>query len=561
MTRPGEENAPRGPRNAVIRSAGMVLALTGMIAAALLGRNIAGATGQGANKPVAPYQMVFMDRGLGETATDASAKACYAELARSRPADLGTVLDKTGYGSEGVAAECVRQSQRMLLTIADLDQDNLTDVATLTREGKLVVFWNMGWGFRPVEVPSGTVGVVDGGQLLSGFIDGDDLVDLVNITENGSVSVLKGLGDRQFGEAQVINAFMRGGHATLADIDRDSFLDLLLVSATQAGESLVVLAGGRDGLAATAETLVEDIRPGVSALRVADLDEDGDLEVLLAGAAGLQVYDDREGSWTDIVADQREASRWVRDVAVADVDDDGVLDLIATGTRPGLATCGQGEGCADVVRAQQYPMLWIGTGTGFRVERRDDAVASAWGRAVTATDLNLDGVEDAVAAAGAPAPSRVAASWPGAFERPSVLLGGHRFTDGLGALFRALQFNGSMSMVASVDFDADTRPDLFFSGEENAAPYVYLNRSVGDSAMLTWRDARPGDRIDVLGPAGRASYVSGGTTGNLHLGPTPLAVGLGGKHADVVIDRFGVRRSVQVQAGQHALLPSPGSAR
>jgi hypothetical protein len=135
-----------------------------------------------------------------------------------------------------------------------------------------------------------------------------------------------------------------------------------------------------------------------------------------------------------------------------------------------------------------------------------------------------------------------------------LLLGdGANFSDGLGDIFRILHFNGSMSMVASVDFDADTRPDLLFTGEENTAPYVYLNRSSGHAALIGWSRQMPGDLITVSGAGHSTSFVTGGTVNGLHLGPVPAAVGLGAESAKIRVQGSS-SHEYSVRSGQHLRL-------
>jgi hypothetical protein len=530
-------------RTAVVKQVALGLAMTlslGILFNA--GQNL----GTEQNTTVGPYKMVFMDRALGETAIDASAKACFAEIARSSPEQTGDLLQGADTTLEGVVTErCIRENQGILYTIADLDGDALADVASLSKIGKLTMSWNTGWGFRNVALPAMGSASGTGGQLLSGYVNDDEHVDIMLVSSDGKVSAAFGKGARTFSEPVGLGSFPATNAVTLADLNGDEHLDLVGVTAERG--LLYVMNGSSEGLNGKATSLFSTGTPGISAMRPADLDRDGDIDLLTAGTGGMRVWENDKGQWFDITPGSPEDTRWVRDIALADVNGDGGLDLLTTGVNPGF----------PVAKESSYRMLWLRDGNSYRADKTPESLASGWGRSIAVTDLNLDGITDAVVASGAPAASKLDASWPGAFTRTGVLLGtgqGSAFVDGFSLLFRALHFNGSMSMVANADFDGDTRPDLFLSGEENAAPYVYLNRSTGSSALVSWEKPAPGDLLVVQSGSKQASYVTGGTSSGLHLGPLPVAVGLPELTGQVVLRHGDQEKKVSVAAGDHVRL-------
>jgi len=541
----------RGPRSFLF-SSNMRFVVALVVAVALGISAFQFGAGRGVPNPVPGIQMVFMDRALGETAIDSSVKSCYAELVGTGQLSSRDLLTADDRAVNNLLDErCRRPQQVDLITIADLDNDMLADVVTLNAAGALSVFWNRGWGFTAAPLP--TMGdVQDGrGQLISGHFDSDNLVDLLLVASNGTVTLVRGTGKRTFGEPAAVATFSVTSTITSADIDGDGNLDL--VGASEDGDNLVWLPGGPYGPTGSSRALLRSDVGGITALRPVDLDKDGDMDLVAAGDGGMQVWENDNMEWFDITPGGVDAHRWVRDVVATDHDGDGRLDLYTTGVRPGAEQClAEGLPCRSDV--SPYRMVWEGTRSGFRPAQSVDDNAPTWGRALTVTDLNLDGLPDLVSATGSPAAGRLDRAWPGASTKPTLLLGdGATFRDGLGDIFRILHFNGSMSMVASVDFDADTRPDLLFTGEENTAPYVYLNRSAGHAALIGWSRQMPGDLVTVSGGGRSTSYVTGGTVNGLHLGPVPAAVGLGAESANIRVQGSS-DHGFTVRSGQHLQL-------
>ena len=546
------DTQPRGRARVFLDSHNLRFIVALVLVAALGGSAFQYGSGRGGENPVPGIRMVFMDRALGETAIDSSVKSCYAELVGTGQMSSRDLLAARDRAVNNLLDErCRRPQQVDLITISDLDSDLLPDVVTLNAAGALSVFWNRGWGFTTVPLPSMGEAQDGNGQLLSGHFDADDVVDILLVASNGTVTLARGGGARTFDEPVQVGSFSVTSTITATDLDGDGHLDL--VGAGQSDENLAWLPGGPDGPTGSSRALLRSDVTGITALRPVDLDNDGDMDLVAAGDGGMRVWENDDMEWFDITPGAADAQRWVRDVAVTDHDGDGRIDLYTTGVRPGTEQC-LSEGLVCRSDAVSYRMIWQGSRSGFSPMAGIDQDAPSWGRALAATDLNLDGRPDFVSATGSPAGGRLDRSWPGAATKPVLLLGdGAGFSDGLGDIFRMLHFNGSMSMVASVDFDADTRPDLMFTGEENTAPYVYLNRSTGHAALIGWARQMPGDMITVSGAGRSTSFVTGGTVNGLHLGPVPAPVGLGSESAKIRVQGSSSHKYT-VRSGQHLQL-------
>lgn len=129
-------------------------------------------------------------------------------------------------------------------------------------------------------------------------------------------------------------SFPAANHATvalaLADLDGDGEPDLGFGNHGERSRLYLNDGGGRFR-DATAGRLPADTR-GATAVEPVGVDEDGDLDLILATWAGpvLLFRNDGTGSFTDTSATQLRASPADGDIVVGDVDGDGDSDFIAT---------------------------------------------------------------------------------------------------------------------------------------------------------------------------------------------------------------------------------------
>ncbi len=222
-----------------------------------------------------------------------------------------------------------------------------------------------------------------------------------------------------------------GGNAALfADFDDDGNLDLCV-----AGDRLRLFrnAGGAGGKIAFEEVPAEKLSAAASkpfrAATWADLDHDGDLDLLLGGPEGAYLRNNRDGTFLDATAERGLSSRDARGFAVFDADgDDRVQDLVVFGPSgpPRL-----------LVNGRLDPFV-------------ADARLATLGEAVSGTvgDADGDGLLDLV------------------LVRPDgrVALARGNGSGGyaLDPTFPSLQFAASSAAVA--DFDGDGHPDVLLVG-------------------------------------------------------------------------------------------------
>ena len=245
--------------------------------------------------------------------------------------------------------------------LADLDGDGDADMVIGNHQGKFHYFENTGADGNPgFTLRTGESNPLDG--LVANFdstpvfadLDGDGDLDLVNGHYDGTISYLENIGAatapdfaQRSGSDNPFNGIDTGNTSTpaLADLDSDGDLDLI--------------AGSRDGAldwfentgtasapAFTQRTGTDNPLDGISvnansAPELADLDGDGDFDLVLWGWYGAVDYYENTGTAANPVFEARSDAAdplsvfgrlWLLGKpSLADLDGDGDLDLVRQG--------------------------------------------------------------------------------------------------------------------------------------------------------------------------------------------------------------------------------------
>jgi len=279
-----------------------------------------------------PFRPMFEDGPVGSVVvTDLNGDGI-PDLVGAGSDAYGALIVRLGLGG-GVMDSSYRYSfpsgwRNTGLAIADVNGDGVPDA---------LVSWGYGSGGCVVLLGTGggrfgaAVSVGAGGQnLFAGDFNHDGHIDFVT-----GRSVYLGRGDGTFVAGQSLNADV----AAVADLDRDGNLDLILLH----DASVEVLSGRGDGTFATRGTYPCGRTPGHVA--VGDMNGDGylDLVISLAGSSPALslLIGDGAGGFGSLNAVPTGLAP--RTVLVGDVTGDGVPDLITTdrgerhvGVRPGL---------------------------------------------------------------------------------------------------------------------------------------------------------------------------------------------------------------------------------
>lgn len=168
----------------------------------------------------------------------------------------------------------------------DFDGDGIDDVAAISETGGWAVDWFHGNGngtFGTYHAVANTLGL-QGRRIYAGHFDADAHLDLLAIHQTGAM-VLRNdsFGTGNFNASSGIPVTEAMSCAAVADLDNDGIDDIVTV-----GASVKVWRG----LGAGAFTLLGTHATSTGALEVqlGDLDHDGQLDALLVGLGGVQIF-------------------------------------------------------------------------------------------------------------------------------------------------------------------------------------------------------------------------------------------------------------------------------
>ena len=214
--------------------------------------------------------------------------------------------------------------------VGDLNADGHPDFVVVDSDNNAYSVLNNGDGtFQPARW---VLSLFAGQVIALADLDGDGRQDLVAVASWGPIILMKGKGDGSFLVAGTIATPGAIEQIALADFDGDSRPDLLAVYDSYGGDGDIHAALFYHGLPGmtfgTPVTCMPNVA-GVVSIRVADLDNDGFQDAMVAGpsTAVSLLYGSAQGPTTrrlDI------AVSGAVDVCARDFDGDGALDLAMT---------------------------------------------------------------------------------------------------------------------------------------------------------------------------------------------------------------------------------------
>ncbi len=269
------------------------------------------------------------------------------------------------------------------VAVADFNHDGIPDLAILGLTAA-------GVNGTPVLAvylgrPNGTLAppvdyAVSGSSLAVGDFNGDGKLDIVAVGGNSApyASILLGNGDGTFQAPTPLTPSVAGTYTAVAaaDLNGDGKLDLVL--ATQdfgPGATIAVLLGNGDG---TFQAPVTYPVAGTPYLALGDFNGDGRPDIAVGGQSTISVLiNNGDGSFQSPVS--YTVSGTISALATADLNGDGDLDLIAasSGSAGGISTLlGKGNG------AFAAPVLYSST------------QLDVYGMQLSVADFNGDGKLD-----------------------------------------------------------------------------------------------------------------------------------------------------------------------
>jgi len=331
------------------------------------------------------------------------------------------------------------------ISAADLDRDGDLDlVAADDLENKLIVYLQTSPGsFDPVPTTIETS--VDGPtSLVAADLDTDGHVDLVTANTNGrAIALYFQSGPGSFDpEPSLLESIALDGpvSVTAADLDRDGDLDL--VSANATSDNLTIFAQTSPGVFDAPSVLDGPAIDGPQSVFAADLDQDGDLDLVSANQVSNNLalfFQGSPGIFGSRVLLGDASTMAPSSVVATDLDQDGDLDVVSSN------------------RTSNNLTLFFQTGRGVfdpvPVVLRDPAMV--FPLSVAAADLDEDGDTDLVVASiiGDNLTLFFQTS-PGVFGAVTVLAAG---------------FLDTAQSVAAADMDGDGDLDLVVAARSRAS--------------------------------------------------------------------------------------------
>lgn len=181
----------------------------------------------------------------------------------------------------------------------------------------------------------------------------------------------------------------------------------------------------------------------VVSLRLADVDNDGELEIVAGTQSGIKVYDYNGVLWSAMNTNLPTTGEW-RGIAVRDMDRDGNMDIVAASTTAG------------------FIKAWHGDGAGNWTAADDLTTSSAIYYSLDVEDINRDGIYDIIAGVGDSGIEVWLGDPNGNFTQASKPTGTDRYYD-----------------VKIADINYDRKPDIL-GGQWGGGILVWLGNGSGD---------------------------------------------------------------------------------
>lgn len=305
------------------------------------------------------------------------------------------------------------------LRVADLDGDGDLDIAFPNGSGSqpLVIYENDGAGAF-TDISAAAVGGYSANvhQMGIGDIDGDGDLDLyvpVNGGGNGALFINDGSGVFSDEAADRLPAQPFGvGSTRMGDLDDDGDLDLLIADTGSSGEVVVYLNDGDGSFEALADAFPFDAGDDLNDIDLFDVDRDFDLDLMTNAHFGANRIWINDGTGTFSDSDFSSSGGLHYGPGICDVDGDGDLDVWIDNQGPDYTE-----------------RLWVNDGSG---SFTDVTVAQVSGNpgsddnGIVCADADNDGDMDAVVVS-LGTPERLLVNdgsgmftyLPGAFEGPT----------------------------------------------------------------------------------------------------------------------------------------------
>jgi FG-GAP-like repeat/Bacterial Ig-like domain (group 3)/FG-GAP repeat len=170
--------------------------------------------------------------------------------------------------------------------------------------------------------------------IATGDFNGDGKTDVAVAENDGTIAILLGNGDGTFAALGSVNSGSSSSSIAVADLNGDGRADIVLASGGGTTESIIVLTGNGDGTFNSSFSVQSPTSTNVTWVHVADFNQDGTPDVVLADSiGGATVFLNNGGGSLDksfpVVSGL--TVPYYFEVGVGDLNGDGYPDIVAGG--------------------------------------------------------------------------------------------------------------------------------------------------------------------------------------------------------------------------------------
>mgnify|MGYP001494397528 CR=1 FL=1 len=273
---------------------------------------------------------------------------------------------------------------------ADMDNDGDLDIISASRNDNTIAWYENDGNANPSWSASDIYTEAEGAEsVFAADMDNDGDMDIVSVTYQGSTLAWyenDGADDPSWTVSTIAGDVSYGKGVFVEDIDNDGDMDIVTASLVEDKIALYTNDGASDPT--WAGSTIATSADGAIDVFVADMDGDGDLDVLSAS------NEDDAIAWYENTADFTFEPGWTAsDIATnadgaysvfaADMDNDGDIDILSASIMDHTIAWYENDGNADP--------SWIAA---------DIATSADYARSVYAADMDNDGDMDVLSASG-----------------------------------------------------------------------------------------------------------------------------------------------------------------